>query len=173
MKACTKCGVVKPLTLFSKHRLSKDGHAYQCKECNEIRAKKWRITSIGVYTQLRGRQNYLRKHGDSRAKPFLLKKEEFIKWYDVPNKKCHYCGIPEGRLKLVADKYGSRWRRLTIDCKKNTGGYTMDNIVLACDKCNITKNNILSYEDMCYIGQNFIKPKWKQLIGENGGNRLS
>ena len=164
MKSCTKCGVEKPLSAFSKHRLTKDGHAYQCRECNEKRAKIWRATPIGIYTQIKGRQLHLNRHEDSRSKPFDLGKEEFLEWYSHQEKTCRYCELPEKYLRLVADKYGSRWKRLTIDCKDNSMGYRVDNIVLACDKCNITKNNMLTYEEMLYVGQNFIKPKWMKLI---------
>jgi len=33
-KACTKCGIVKPYSQFSKLRKAKDGHQWHCKECN-------------------------------------------------------------------------------------------------------------------------------------------
>lgn len=164
VKTCTKCGESKPLLAFSRHRLTKDGYAYQCKECNEKRAKKWRKTPSGVYNTIKGRQEYLNRHNDSRSKPFSITKEDFIKWYVAEPKTCRYCEIPENLLHLVAEKYGSRWKRLTIDCKDNELGYVKENLVLSCDKCNITKNNMLTYEEMLYIGQNFIKPKWKALI---------
>ena len=105
----------------------------------------------------------MNRHEDSRSKPFELGKDEFIQWYTKQERACHYCDLPEKYLELIANKYGSRWKRLTIDCKNNDLGYRLDNIVLACDKCNITKNNMLTYEEMLYVGQNFIKPKWKAL----------
>lgn len=164
IKACTRCGKIKPLSRFSKHRLTKDGYAYQCKECNEKRAKKWRKTPAGVYSTIKGRQTFLNRNNDSRSKPFSISKEVFIEWYENESKTCHYCDIPEKLLHLVAKKYGSRWKRLTIDCLNNDLGYIVGNLVLSCDKCNITKNNMLTYNEMMYVGQNFIKPKWKALI---------
>lgn len=156
-KACTLCGKIKFLSEFSKHRLTKDGRAHQCKECNARRAKAFRASPSGIYTQLRGRQTFFRK------KPVVLSREDFIVWYKNERKKCHYCDIDVEDLHLFAEKYGSRYSRLTVDCKDNDKGYVAGNLVLACDKCNITKNNMLTYEEMLYVGQNFIKPKWKAL----------
>jgi len=162
-KICTKCKRKLPLLAFGKHRLCKDGLNPECKECNKIRSQKYYRTPSGVYNTIKSRQTYLNKHGDSRSKPFELDKNEFIEWYGSEPKICRYCEIPEALLELIANKYGSRWRRLTIDCKDNALGYRIDNIVLACDKCNITKNNMLTYDEMMYVGQNFIKPKWQKL----------
>ena len=33
-----------------------------------------------------------------------------------------------------------------------------------CPKCNLVKQNILTYEEMLYVGQNFIKSKWLELL---------
>ncbi len=41
-KACTKCGVVKPLGDFSKEKIKKDGLQKYCKACNSTMAAKWR-----------------------------------------------------------------------------------------------------------------------------------
>jgi 5-methylcytosine-specific restriction endonuclease McrA len=32
-KVCSKCGIEKPITEFSKHKGKKDGYEYQCKQC--------------------------------------------------------------------------------------------------------------------------------------------
>ena len=152
-KTCTLCGKTKPLKEFTKHRQMKDGYSYWCKICNNARTKAFRESPSGIYTQLKGRQTFFRK------KPVILPRENFIVWYEHEVKKCHYCDIDVKDLYLFAEKYGSRYRRLTVDCKDNDEGYVEGNLVLACDKCNITKNNMLTYEEMLYVGQNFIKPK--------------
>ena len=41
MKICSKCKTEKPPTEFHKHKKSKDGLAYTCKECAKARANKW------------------------------------------------------------------------------------------------------------------------------------
>jgi hypothetical protein len=41
MKACTKCGIVKPLTEFHRNRTSADGHVTRCKSCVLAKQKGW------------------------------------------------------------------------------------------------------------------------------------
>ena len=45
MKICTKCKQKKDITLFYKSKQSKDGHRWQCKECDGRAGKKNRIDS--------------------------------------------------------------------------------------------------------------------------------
>ena len=56
-KQCTKCNEIKPLHEFCKRKASKDGHAYQCRECQKqygqknkeriaLRKKQWRADNI-------------------------------------------------------------------------------------------------------------------------------
>lgn len=156
-KACTRCGEVKPLSAFSKHRLSKDGHAWQCKECNAKRAKIWRSTPMGIYTNIRGLQNFRKK------KPVIITQEEFIEWYASQEKKCVYCDITESDLSIWVNNFNDHAKRLTVDCKNNDVGYTLDNIVLACECCNMIKTNIITYWEMLEIGQKYIRPKWEAL----------
>jgi len=156
-KTCTKCGEIKTLSAFSKHRLSKDGHAFQCKECNARRAKEWRSTPTGIYTNIKGLQNLRKK------KPVIISKQTFIEWYNNEPKICVYCGILEKDLWIWVDNFNDHAKRLTIDCKDNEKGYVLDNIVLACECCNMIKTNILTFSEMQEIGQRFIKPKWEML----------
>lgn len=154
MKTCTLCGETKDESGFVKHRQMKDGLSYWCKECTRQKAKAYRETPRGIYTQLKGRSKYYKRH------PFNISMGYFLEWYDAQPQVCHYCDLPKKHLKSFMQAYKSRWFRLTIDCKDNEAGYMAGNLVLACDKCNSIKSNILSYEDMKYIGQRFIKPIW-------------
>lgn len=155
MKNCTRCGILKPLSAFSKHRLSKDGHAYQCKECNAKRAKIWRRTPSGIYTGIIGRENFYH-----RAKVYFSK-DEFIEWYNKQPRYCAYCDIPEEKTPVWKKMFNHRSTKLSVDRKNGLGDYTIDNIVLCCYLCNTIKNNVLSFDEMRYIGQNFLKPKWQ------------
>lgn len=175
MKTCTYCGEEKPLSAFSKHRLSKDGHAYQCKKCNAKRAKVWRSTPSGIYTALKGQINYTKKHMNRRdyrgyirrpRKDLLCSREEFIGWYNIQPKKCAYCGISEEKLDSVNDVWNEKLARLSVDCVDNDRGYSLDNMVLACGRCNITKNDFFTFEEMKVIGK-IIGTHWESNKGEN------
>lgn len=163
-KYCKKCNKVLPIERFSKDKKIKDGHAFYCKECANEYARQYRQTPSGIYQLLKGRQEYLHKRNDSRSKPFNLTRQEFIDWYNSQELKCGYCDIPEEKWYLMANKYGSNWFRLTVDCMDNDIGYNINNLILACAKCNLIKQNILSHDEMRYIGQNFVKPKWQRLL---------
>jgi len=159
-KVCTRCGEEKPLTDFYKHKLSKDGHAFQCKDCSLERSRVYSKTPAGIHSRLRGRALYY------KTKPFKLGREEFVDWYEDQTKKCVYCDIVAEDLPKLSDPFNDFSHRLTVDCKDNSIGYELDNIVLACRRCNSIKSDILTFDEMIYVGQNFIKPKWiKRLEG--------
>ena len=42
MTTCSKCGELKPIHLFYKHKASKDGHRPDCKACLDARGKAYR-----------------------------------------------------------------------------------------------------------------------------------
>lgn len=64
---------------------------------------------------------------------------------------------------IMHDYFGVTAIRLTVDCKDNNAGYFLDNIVLSCANCNRIKGNTLTFEEMMYVGQNFVKPKWQAI----------
>jgi len=163
-KACTTCGVEKPLSAFGNHRLTKDTLAYRCKECGRIAAKKYSRTPRGIFKGLKGRQNYYERHGDKREKPFRLKLESFLEWYEKQPKICHYCRISQEDLTLIQDSQLRKVGRLTIDCKINDVGYFLENIVLSCNRCNAIKGDFFTYNEMLHIGGQHVLPKWKHLL---------
>jgi len=166
-KECTKCGVEKPLSGFSKHRLSKDGYAYQCKECNAKRSKMWKSTPSGIYTNIIGRSNHYRKTGTKVFKPVNLTREAFTEWYVDEPKVCVYCDILEEDVMLLSEHYRMHRERLSVDCVENLRGYELGNIVLACGRCNFIKGDVFSFDEMRALAQAHIKPKWEKLKREN------
>lgn len=164
MKTCTLCGETKPFEEFVKHKQMKDGLSYWCKTCTNKRAKAYRGTPSGIYTNIKSRQEFYKNHGHWRYKPVKLSREEFIDWYTKQEKTCVYCDINENELHLVKDTQNTKATRLTVDCIKNDFGYTLDNIVLACGRCNFIKNDFFTHEQMLWIGQNFVKPKWREML---------
>jgi len=167
MKACTLCGVIKPLSSFSKHRLTKDGHAYQCRKCNEARAKIWRKTPSGIFSNIKGRNRFYKKNGSYMYKPLVISKVEFIKWHNAQPKICVYCDLEEENLKHLHGPLHRRASRLTIDCVDNDLGYVMENLVLACDRCNYVKANVFSFGEMREIAQKYLKTRWQKELMQN------
>ncbi len=160
MKNCTHCGELKSISAFSKHCHSPDGHAYQCKECNESRAKIWRLTPAGIYSNLKGRIN----HREKRS--LLFTPEAFVTWYVSQDKRCVYCRLTEEEfLNAFQSHYKRHLTRLTIDRKNNELDYTLDNIALACHRCNSIKSDWFTYEEMREIAEKYIIPRieeWKR-----------
>ena len=154
-KVCTGCGVEKPLTEFYNSKYTKDGKTYKCKECRKKYNAWFRKTPVGICQQIKGRNGYFKDH------PFIISQDEFVEWYENEPRICAYCGIKEEELYLLDKIVGGRFQRLTVDCKDNEVGYVKGNLVLACDKCNVMKGDILTYEDMKYVGEHFVKPKWE------------
>ena len=166
-KTCSKCGIEKPVSEFSSSSPNKDGYNSWCRQCVRDSTAKFRQTPSGIYSLIKGRQTYDHKHGLPAAKPFNLKRKEFIEWYEDEPKVCCYCDTPEEHIPLMTEKWGDVTNRLTVDCRNDSIGYRIDNLALACPKCNLVKQNILTFDEMCYVGQNFIKPKWHELVNGN------
>jgi len=163
-KICTKCGNEKPLSEFGKHRLSKDGHAYRCKECARKHSKAWSLTPAGIFTRVQARANYYKKHDPKRYRPLEITRDGFVEWYNSQPKTCVYCDIPEETIPIVAVSFDRRVAHLVIDRKDNDLGYNKENMVLSCHLCNFIKMNRFSHYEMREIAQKYIKTKWMEFI---------
>ena len=160
LKRCTRCGELKPPQGFARHRRSFDGRAWQCKECNSIRGKLFRDSPAGIYSNIKGRARF------EGRKPFKLTKEQFIKWYNSQPKYCVYCSISEADVSFWTNNFNSWVKKLSIDCKDNSRGYIIENLVLACERCNTIKGNMFSHAQMLEIGQKYVRPIWERLKEE-------
>ena len=68
-----------------------------------------------------------------------------MRWFSEQNKVCFYC-----HRKLTKPTRQLNWANsgLTIDRLDNEQGYTIDNIVLSCHRCNAMKGDWLTAEQM-------------------------
>jgi len=161
---CPRCGETKPLTEFGKSKQTKSGKNSWCLVCCREVAKAYRSTPVGVYNQIKGRQTFYKKHGHWRHKPINLTKEDFMSWWKSQEPQCFYCKIHEDELSLVKDTQNTKATRLTVDCIENRLGYSLDNIVLACGRCNFIKSDFFTHEEMIEIGKNYVTPKWREML---------
>lgn len=108
----------------------------------------YRKSASGIYTSLK--KTLKLKFGTVELK---FNREDFIKWYESQNKECVYCKIKEEKLSTDFIQSKRFNKRLTIDRVDNDAGYEINNIVLACHKCNQIKNNLFTYDEMLQIGK--------------------
>lgn len=163
-KTCTKCHRELPLSAFGNHRLTKDELTYRCRECGSKHSRAWSLTPSGVFTRIRARVRYYKKHDQKRYRPIEITRELFITWYNAQPKQCAYCDIPEEKIPLVAVNFDKRVSHFVIDRKDNDLGYYEENMVLSCHLCNFIKMNRFSHIEMREIAQKYIKPKWMAFI---------
>lgn len=133
---------------------------YKERHPDRIRAARLRYRKTPAYFYESIKQNSMKK-----GRPFFLQKDEFIKWYNDQNKVCFYCGVPEG---IIPENFKQSWGkkkvtdRLTIDRVDNNIGYVLNNLVLACPKCNGVKGDFFTADEMKFIGQEVMKQKWQK-----------
>lgn len=117
-KACTSCGEIKNIDLFSEDKRYKSGYRSQCRQC--------RATTPSA--QRARRSNHLKRI-------YGITHERWEELYDSQGGVCAICKLPETRItrpnaKTVA--LGSK-PRLSVDHDHTTGEVRG----LLCYKCNI------------------------------------
>jgi len=73
--------------------------------------------------------------------------EEFLDFTKI--KQCHYCEAPVEWTEFHLVRNGSRYN---LDRKDNSIGYSKENCVVCCKRCNRIKSDHLTYEQMLQIG---------------------
>jgi len=162
-KYCISCKQTKSITEFGKCRTWKDGLTVYCRDCTNRKGRQQkklhpeqnRETQRRYMRKIRktpqGRWCRLRDRANRESKSFEITLEQFSLWFEQEH-KCHYCG------QVLTTLNGSTTiDSLNIDRKDNEKGYALDNIVLACRRCNSIKGNWLTYQQMLEIAQKYFR----------------
>lgn len=115
-RKCYSCKRVLALTVdnFYKNRALPAGLEGKCKDCQRKRFQHW--------TPTQKLQNY-RSGARHRHLSFEITKEEFMTFWQKP---CYYCG--------------QKVATIGLDRVDNDLGYTIENVVPCCSKCNFMKS---------------------------------
>lgn len=132
-KECGNCGESKTMNSFTKDSSKPDKKRNYCKDCERItgkaRYKKTKEHMFAYRHSLMGRMSSYKCQAKNRGYSFDLTKEEFESFWQQP---CNYCG---GSIATIG-----------IDRVDNTIGYTLDNCVSCCSRCNRMKLEISEEE---------------------------
>jgi ribosomal protein S27E len=122
--------------------ITKDSIIRTCKKCSNIIKKKRPYER----TYNRSKKVAARDKTNGVKIEWLLSYEEFATLCEIAN--CHYCDELLNRAKYRAE-VGST--SLLLDRKDSNLSYTFENCVPCCPRCNDTKGQYLSYEEMVAI----------------------
>ena len=102
----------------------------------------WKKTPAGKFS-------CIKSEAKRRGIVVSMTKEEFVKWFNNIEKKCHYCGC-----EILSNSGGKpKPNSLTIERKNNNGDYCIENIVLACYRCNSVKSFWFDYHQMKHLSK--------------------
>ena len=73
--------------------------------------------------------------------------EEFLEYTKETN--CHYCNVP---IHFKVHIYVEGESPTNLDRKDSDLGYSKQNCVVCCKRCNVAKNNHFTYEEWLQIG---------------------
>ena len=134
---CSHCHILKDKRFFHKSNTGKYGKRSYCSDCAKIMKEKWKSEHYNQYCQ--SQKNHfekvkktpenlwktLRHQAKSKGKSFNITFEQFLLFFE---KSCYYCG----------DKVESAG----LDRIDSSTGYSIENVVRACRKCNVAKGQM-------------------------------
>ncbi len=149
------------MTYYEQHK--KEIREYQ--RTYRAKSKKWQESNerwkqahqeeMRLYRQtyndsIKGKLTKMRLRAAAARIPFEIGLDEFIRWYQSQEPKCHYCGrdLYMGRGQKKLNGY-------SFDRKDNGKGYNLENIILCCNRCNMAKGSWFTEEQMLEIAKKY------------------
>jgi len=108
--------------------------------------RKYNLTANGIFSHLK--QGAKRRHIK-----ILFTKKEFEHWYNKQKQVCYYCARTVKEIINDKKERTNLKFRLSIERTNNKKGYSLNNIVLACARCNMIKGSYFTAKQMLKIGK--------------------
>src|SRR3990167_2030774 len=80
-----------------------------------------------------------------------LKINDFTEWYESQDFKCYYC-----KRQIILNTGVQKLDSPCIDRRDNTLGYSLDNIALSCNRCNMAKGSWFTEQEMLEIADKYL-----------------
>lgn len=129
-------------------------YVVQC-DCGDVTESRWsdlrrtkNCVSCGHKTHskpFKAMYNRLVSTANKRGLECSITYDDYVN--DISGENCHYC---ESEINWT--EYGGGQKSYFVDRKDNEVGYTKDNSVPCCTKCNYGKSDIFSYEEWVVVG---------------------
>lgn len=146
VKKCLTCNIIKDADQFSLDKSNSTGLRGDCRKCYAKKKAERMCTPAGrlqIYARNRssGKYSASKSLAIKRGYVWELSREEY--YSVIESNACIYDGES-----LPPTGSG-------LDRKDNDIGYTLDNVVPCCTRCNTIKSDYWSYEEMVEIGKLF------------------
>lgn len=126
----------------------RDPQQQQCSACASSQRNKGRVKFKRPYEALFRR---LTKVAGYRNKPCTLTYEQFLEF--TKTTECEYCSL------AIIWSTSSQAGATNLDRKENNQGYSKDNCVVCCSRCNRIKSSYFTYDQMLEVGA--LLKKWR------------
>jgi|688.fasta_scaffold1280050_2 hypothetical protein len=144
---CRICKVDKDILHFNVRKDNKLGHRTECRECQSINQKEHyknnRLSKLEKQKIYQTKNHHIRKYREYLKKD--IEKFNTILDFSINELKnrlkdsCFYCGETKSNRGL--------------DRKDNNIGHTLQNTLVCCELCNMTRGNRYSVEEMTLLGK--------------------
>lgn len=160
-KYCPGCKQTLSISEFFLNRSRHDGHADYCKKCARAYCLKWERKNAKYVCKRhceyartpnqysKKRYRLLKDRAKTRGENFNLTQEEFRRWYSTQEQTCYYCEQQLSQTGRYEDNVS------TIDRKDNKELYILENMALACKRCNRVKSDIFTETQMLEIARKY------------------
>lgn len=133
-KECVKCGEIKPKSEFFKSKGKLDGYDNRCKECEKLRLRRERNMQPKVHRtpeEIKIRKKLQKHKRRFREQQGKIKPSEIRELKIKQNNRCYWCSTSIAKTYQI-DHY--------FPLSKG-GEHLIENIVLACPHCNMSKHD--------------------------------